>query len=121
TAAVTYRCQTASWLAEYSTRIASVHSPATVSLTMITRFRLQRSTSDPATSDVSSDDTPVNTPINASEVAFPVCSHIQMVMAKRVMPVPTIDTSWPNQTIRNRRIPAVANVCITHVLFCCRG
>jgi len=44
-------------------------------------------------------------PTNARAVASPVFSQAQMVRANWVMPVPRNETSWPNQTTVNPRIP----------------
>jgi hypothetical protein len=46
-----------------------------------------------------------NTATRARAVASPVSCHTHIVSAKRVIPDPVIEISWPNQTTENANIP----------------
>jgi len=82
-----------------------VASPAARSLTIMTRFRLTRSTMAPAIGLKIIAGANENTATSAKAVASPVSCHTQIVSAKRVIPEPVIETNCPSHTIENPNMP----------------
>lgn len=80
--------------------------PVARSLTIMTRFRLTRSTIAPAIGLNMMAGANENNATRARAVASPVSCHTQIVSAKRVIPEPVIEISCPNHTTENPNIPA---------------
>jgi hypothetical protein len=81
-----------------------VTTPAAASLRTMIVLRSNRSTRAPAMGLSRMLGATKQKMAMVSAVAEPVCSKIQNDRAKLVMPVPNMDTSWPNQITVNGRM-----------------